>query len=166
MRAYGWDMLRGSPRFLQAVIVVIGIAAAAFLLWEPHVEGRNAHATTFEIYFHDPFLAYAYFASGFFFFSLYKAIQLLENVRRDELFSERSVSALATIKKCAITMVGFVVAGVSWIVFFSGTDDRPPAVMMGGFISLMFFTVATAAAVGERLLRNAVAMKSENDLTV
>ncbi|MFM2126325.1 MAG: hypothetical protein RL328_2776 [Acidobacteriota bacterium] len=158
--------MRGSPRFLQAVIALFGIAALAFLLWEPHVEGRNAHATTFEIYFKDPFLAYAYFASGFFFASLYKAIQLLEYIRRDELFSESSVKALGTIKKCATAVVGFVVAGVGWIVFFSGSDDHPPAVVMGGFISLVSFTVATAAAVGERMLRNAVAMKSENDLTV
>jgi hypothetical protein len=49
--------------FLQVVIVLIGIGVLAFMLWEPHVEGRNAHATVFEIYFHDPFLAYAYIGS-------------------------------------------------------------------------------------------------------
>jgi hypothetical protein len=36
--------------FLQAVIVLIGIGALALMLWEPHIEGRNAHATLFEIY--------------------------------------------------------------------------------------------------------------------
>ncbi|MBL9166711.1 MAG: hypothetical protein JNN07_03150 [Verrucomicrobiales bacterium] len=33
----------------QVVIVLIGIGALTFLLREPHVEGRNAHATTFQI---------------------------------------------------------------------------------------------------------------------
>jgi hypothetical protein len=58
--------------FLQAVIVLIGIGALALMLWEPHIEGRNAHATLFEIYFNDPFLAYAYLASIPFFVALYQ----------------------------------------------------------------------------------------------
>jgi hypothetical protein len=37
--------------------VVVGGAVFVFLLWEPHIEGRNAHATLFQIYFNDPFLA-------------------------------------------------------------------------------------------------------------
>lgn len=41
------------------VVVLGGIGALAFMLWEPHLEGRNAHAGLFEIYFKDPFLAYA-----------------------------------------------------------------------------------------------------------
>lgn len=44
-------MKRSSVIFFQAVIVVLGIGALAFLLWEPHVEGVNARATTLsEIY--------------------------------------------------------------------------------------------------------------------
>ena len=53
--------------FLQVVIVLIGIGVLALMLWEPQIEGRNAHATLFEIYFQDPFLAYAYIASTSFF---------------------------------------------------------------------------------------------------
>ena len=56
-------MTRGSPAFLQFVIALVGIGALALLLWDPHIEGRNAHATLFEIYFKDPFLACAYIAS-------------------------------------------------------------------------------------------------------
>ena len=56
-------MKRSSTIFLQIVIVLIGIGAVALLLWEPQIEGRNAHATLFEIYFKDPFLAYAYIGS-------------------------------------------------------------------------------------------------------
>lgn len=70
-------MKRGSTIFLQAVIVLLGIGALALMLWEPHLEGRNAHATTFEIYFNDPFLAYAYVASIPFFTALYQAFKVL-----------------------------------------------------------------------------------------
>ena len=48
-------MRKGSTIFLQVVIVFIGIGSVGLLLWEPHIEGRNAHATVFQIYFNDPF---------------------------------------------------------------------------------------------------------------
>src|SRR3954467_4397416 len=95
-------MKRSSTRFLQIVIVLIGIGALALLLWEPHVEGRNAHATLFQIYFNDPFLAYAYTASIAFFVALYQAFKLLAYIGRGEVFSSRSVKTLRTIKYCAM----------------------------------------------------------------
>ena len=63
-------MKNSSALLLQGVTVLVGIAVLAFLLWEPHIEGRNAHATTFEIYFKDPFLAYVYLGSAPFFVAL------------------------------------------------------------------------------------------------
>ena len=56
-------MKKSSTIFLQVVIVLIGIGVLAAMLWEPHLEGRNVHATLFEIYFKDPFLAYVYIGS-------------------------------------------------------------------------------------------------------
>jgi hypothetical protein len=53
-------MKSSSAWFLQVAIVLMGIGTLGLMLWEPHLEGRNAHATTFEIYFKDPFLAYVY----------------------------------------------------------------------------------------------------------
>ncbi len=66
-------MNKSSTILLQVVIVLIGIAALVFMLWEPHIEGRNAHATLFQIYFNDPFLVYVYIASISFFVALYQA---------------------------------------------------------------------------------------------
>jgi len=70
-------MKRGSTIFLQVVIVLIGIGVLAGLLWEPQIEGRNVHATQFEIYFKDPFLAYIYLAFVPFFVGLYQALRYL-----------------------------------------------------------------------------------------
>src|SRR3982751_6497759 len=89
---------RSSTAFLQAVIVLIALGSLALLLWEPHVEGRNAHATPFEIYFKDPFLAYAYIASIPFFAALYQAFKVLGYAGRNEVFSQAAVKALRTIK--------------------------------------------------------------------
>ena len=100
-------MKRSSTIFLQVVIVLIGIGALALMLWEPHIEGRNAHATLFEIYFKDPFLAYAYTASIPFFVALYQAFKVLGYVGRNEVFSQAAVKALRTIKYCAMTHCRF-----------------------------------------------------------
>ena len=94
------SMKRNSTIFLQVVVVLIGIGALALLLWEPHIEGRNVHATLFQIYFNDPFLAWAYSASIAFFVALYQAFKLLGYIGRNEVFSLRSVKALHTIKYC------------------------------------------------------------------
>src|ERR1051325_10294256 len=94
--------------FLQAVIVLVGIGTFALMLWEPHIEGRNAHATLFEIYFKDPFLVYAYLAAIPFFAALYQACKVLGHIGRNKAFSPVTVKALRTIKLCAFAIIGFV----------------------------------------------------------
>ena len=151
--------------FLQGVIVLIGIGALALLLWEPHIEGRNAHATLFEIYFNDPFLAYAYFASMPFFVALYQAFKVLGYIRQNKAFSQATVKALRTIKFCALGIIGFVAVGELFIML-NDSDDRAGGVFIGILITFGSVVSATAAAMFERILQNAVDIKSENDLTV
>ena len=158
-------MKRSSTIFLQIVIVLIGIGALAFMIWEPHIEGRNAHATLFEIYFKDPFLAYAYIASIPFFVALYQAFNVLGYAGQNKIFSQEAVKALRTIKYCAISIIGFVAVSVIFMTF-GDRDDRPAGVFMRILITLLSIVVATAAAIFERILQNAVDIKSENDLTV
>lgn len=158
-------MKRSSTIFLQIVIVLIGIGALAFLLWEPNVEGVNKNATFFEVYFKDPFLAYAYTTSIPFFVALYQAFKVLEYARQNKIFSQEAVIALRTIKYCAIAIIGFVVVSVVFM-FRGDPEDRPPGVVMRVFFTFASIVVATAAAIFERILQNGVDIKSENDLTV
>ena len=158
--------MKRSSTFLQVVIVLIGIGALALMLWEPHIEGRNAHATLFEIYFKDPFLAYAYIASIPFFVALYQGFKVLGYVRQNKTFSQATVKALRTIKYCAIAIIGFVAVSVIFIPMFGDKDDRPAGVFMRILITFPSIVIATAAAMFERIVQNAVEIKSENDLTV
>jgi hypothetical protein len=151
--------------FLQAVIVLIGIGALALMLWEPHIEGRNAHATLFEIYFKDPFLAYAYLASIPFFVALYQAFKVLGYIRQNKAFSQATVKALRTAKFCALALIGFVALGELFIMLGS-SDDRAGGVFIGILISFGSVVIATAAAMFERILVDAVDTNSKNDLTV
>jgi len=156
---------RTSTAFLQAVITLIAIGALALMLWEPHLEGRNAHATPFEIYFKDPFLAFAYVASIPFFAALYQAFKVLGYAGHNKVFSPAAVKSLRTIKLCAIAIIGFVAVG-EVIIMSGNSDDRAGGVFMGILITFGSIIIATAAATFEWILQNAVDMKSENDLTV
>jgi hypothetical protein len=153
--------------FLQAVVVLLGIAVLALMLLEPHFEGRNKNATLIQIYFHDPFLAYAYTGSIAFFLALHQAFKLLGYVARNEVFSQPSVKALRTIKYCALTLVGFLVGAEAYFFLVRrGEDDIAGGVMMGLVLIFVSLVIATAAAVFEKTLQSAVELKSENDLTV
>src|SRR5215510_3455428 len=129
-------MKNGSALSLQVVIVLIGIGALAFLLWEPHVEGRNAHATTFDIYFKDPFLAYVYVGSIPFFVALYRAFGLFGRAGRNGAFSQVSVDALRAIKRCALAMMGFVAGGVVIIILTGDKEDPLHDTLISLLVSL------------------------------
>ena len=159
-------MKKSSTLVLQVVVCLIGLSALAFLLWEPTIEGRNAHATLFQIYFNDPFLAWAYTASIAFFVGLYQVFKLLGYIGRNEVFSERGVKALRMIQRCAKVIVGFVVAAEAYLFIARPGDDIAGGVFMGLLIICASGIVAIAATVFERTLQSAVDLKSENDLTV
>lgn len=158
-------LTRSSTAFLQAVILLVGLGAVALLLWEPHLEGRNAHATPFEIYFKDPFLAFMYVGSISFFVALYQAFKVLGYARQNRIFSQPAVNALRTIKRCAIVLIAFVAVG-QVIIRLQPSDDRAGGVFMGVLLTFGSLVIATAAATFQRVLQNAVDLKSENDLTV
>ncbi len=159
-------MKRISTIFLQAVIVLIGIVVLAILILVPSTEGRAANLDLFSIY-SDPFILYGYAASIAFFVALYKAFRLLGYIGQNKVFSSNSVGALKSIKYCAIVLSILIVAAGLYIRIFHHKEDDP-----AGFLAMCIVTtfvsviVATAAAIFEKILQNAIDMKSENDLTI
>jgi len=158
-------MKRGSTTFLQIVIVLIGIVALAIMIRFPLTEGRAANLDLFSIY-SDPFILYGYLASIAFFVALYQAFKLLGYIGQNKVFSSSSVKALRTIKYCAIILSTSIVMAILYIMMSHGDDDAAGAIAMGIVTTFISIVIATAAAVFERTLQNAVDIKSENDLTV
>jgi hypothetical protein len=132
---------------MKAVILLVGAAALAFLLGEPHFEGRNAHATVFEVYFKDPFLAYAYLASTPFFVALYRAYRAIGRA------TEEKLRALRTIRNCAFALAGFAAFSVIFMPFEDG-DDRPQGIFMRLLVIAPSIAVAAGAKKLERSLQN------------
>ncbi len=123
--------------------MLFGLGTLGLMLWEPHLEGRNTHATTFEIYLNDPFLAYVYLGSTPFFVALYRGFGLFGHVRQTGTFSQATVEALRSIKHSAIALVGFV-AGAVVLILMSG-DAEPPGIVMSLVALLASSAVAIAA---------------------
>lgn len=161
-------MKRSAVVFLQIVVVLIGVAAFALLLWQPQVEGVNKNKSNFEIYFQDPFLALVYTGSIPFFVALYQAIHALGHVGKNQAFSSEVVKALRIIKYCALAIIGFVVIEELYILLSSNRDEENPGapLFLGILIVFPSIVIATLAAMFARVLQNAVDMKSENELTV
>lgn len=154
-------MKKSLKTFLQFVVVLVGICVLALMLWEPHLEGRNVGATVFEIYFNDPFLAYAYASSIAFFLGLYQIFKLLGFAGEDKLHSSPAAISLRTIKRCAMTLVALVAGAEIYIIAtMRGKDDIAGGVAMGLFMITGSLLVALAARMLERRLQNALDAKS------
>lgn len=145
---------------LQGAVLLVGVGVLAFLLLEPRFEGRNAHATAFDTYFKDPFLAYAYVASTPFFIALYRAFGLLGNCRRQGAFSQETVNGLKTIGRCAFAIIAFVAGGVAFMLMFG--EPEPPGIVMGCLIAVASGLIAVAATLSARALQKTLGRPEVN----
>jgi hypothetical protein len=125
------------------LIIVVGIFVLIFMLWEPHLEGRNIDSTIFEVYFKDPFLAYVYTASIAFFVALYQAYRLIVNVDKNRVVSIDSMNSLRIIKKSGRVLLVFVLGVMGYLIII-----RPEEDITGGiFMSLLAIVVSGAISI-------------------
>jgi hypothetical protein len=162
-------MKRGSTLFLKLVIFLLAIVVLTWMVVFPRSEGAAANLDLVTIYT-NPFTIYLYIAWIPFFVALYQAIRLLGFVEKNTVFSQSAVEAVRKIKYCAIAYIGFIAVAISYIWVMArvsnGDDDPAGFVAIGLVLIFASSVISTAAAVLQKLLQNAVDLKSENDLTV
>ena len=150
-------MKQCSTIFLKITVIIIGILVLALcIFWLPSAAD----------YLHYPILIGMYSTAITFFFALYQTLKLLSYIDKNKAFSELSVKALKYIKYCAIT-ISIIYAVLIPFVFPIADADDAPGLM--GFPVIFIFTsivIGVFAAVLQRLLQDAIDIKSENDLTV
>lgn len=159
-------MKRISIVFFQAVLVLIGLVALAILIWFPLTEGRATNLDLISIYL-DPLILYGYATTIAFFIALYKAFNLLGYIKQNKVFSSNAINTLKSIKYCAIVFGILIVTGGIYIRIANNKEDDPAGFLaisiVATFASIL---VATAAAIFQKLLQNAVDRKPENDLRI
>lgn len=153
-------MKQGSTLFLKSVICIIGLAILALCIIITGV-GVSGNAGMFL-----PVLIVMLAAAIPFFFALYQGILLLKYIEKNTAFSDASVKAIRTIKYCAFAISVLYAAGMPYIIYVADKDDAPGVVLMGLVFMSAPLIIGVFAAVLEKLLRNVIDIKSENDLTV
>ena len=153
-------MRQGSTLFLKVVIYIIGLAVLALcvIIGGVTISG-NAGMNL-------PILLVMGVAAIPFFIGLYQGVLLLRYIDKNTAFSEMSVKGIRNIKYCAFTISVLYAAGMPYIIYVADKDDAPGAVVIGLVFIFAPMITSVFAAVLERLLQNAIDIKSENDLTV
>ena len=113
-----------------------------------------------------PILIAGYLTAIPFFIALYQAFKLLSYIDKNTAFSVASVKALKYIKYCGIAMSILYFAGMPILFQIADADDAPGLVLIGLALATAPLVVAVFAAVLQKLLQNAIDIKSENELTV
>ena len=158
-------MKPGSTIFLKIVFFLIGIIVLALcIFWLPAIAAGAAEHYPKLYYW--PVLIGAYLSAMPFFIALYQALRLLSYIDRNKAFSELSVTALKNIKHCAITISIIYAVLIPFLVPMANADDAPGIVALGLVIAFASFVIGVFAAVLQKLLKDAVDIKSDNDLTI
>jgi hypothetical protein len=154
-------MKQGSTLILKGAVIFIGAIVLALCIFVlPRIIG------SIDTGGYDPILLGMYVPAVPFFFALYQTLKLLSYIDKNKAFSEMSVKALKNIKYCALTISALYAAGMPYIFHVADKDDAPGVVAIALIIIFASLSVATFAAVLQRLLQDAIAIKSENELTV
>lgn len=101
-----------------------------------------------------------------FFIALYQGLLLLRYIDENTAFSNQSVQAIQKIKYCAFTISALYAVGMPYIVYVMEKDDAPGGILIGLVLTFAPLVVGVFASVLQKLLQNAIDIKSENDLTV
>ncbi|PWA12560.1 DUF2975 domain-containing protein [Pueribacillus theae] len=160
-------MKRGSTLFLKIVVILIGIPILALCIFVvPKIANYAAELYPEFAYIKYLVLIVMYAAAIPFYFALHQALRLLSYIDKNIAFSELSVRALKNIKYCATTISIVYVAGMPLFYLMAEMDDAPGIIVLGLIIIFASMVIAVFAAVLQKLLKNAIDIKSENDLTI
>jgi len=155
----------GTTLFLKIAVFIIGIPVLALCIlgsiWLANnpVNPKYAHI----LY---PILIGIFVSVVPFFVALYQALRLLGYIDKNIAFSELSVKALKNIKYCAVTICTLYVIMMPFVYFVAEKDDAPGIIIIGMAPIFASLVIAVFAAVLQKLLKEAIDMKSENDLTI
>ncbi len=151
--------------FLKAVITLMGLAAAAVCVFFMPWFSKGA-LDSFPDGFVYPIIIIMYASVIPFLVALYQSFRLLGYIDRNKAFSDISVGTLKKIKYCALSFSLLYVASLPFLYLIADLDDAPGLIVIGMVFVFAAFVIAVFAAVLQKLLHNALIIKSENDLTV
>lgn len=159
-------MKQGTTLFLKMAVILMGMPILALCIFlVPKIAFIVADFLEVDYLKYLVFIVF-YGAAIPFYFALYQAFKLLTYIDKNKAFSELSVEALKKIKYSAITISSLHVLGLPLFFLVADKDDAPGLIFVGMVVPFASIVIAVFAAVLQRLLQEAIHIKSENDLTV
>jgi hypothetical protein len=160
-------MQKGSTILLRAVVLALGLAVLGLcILVLPAIHREWPNEFPDLAYLTYPILGGLVLSALSFYAALVQTLKLLTYIDKDEAFSSKSVRALRKIKRCGLAISVIYTLCLPAFYQIADKDDAPGLMVIGLIFVGAPLVVAVFAAVLERLLRSAMAIKRENDLTV
>ncbi|PEJ60523.1 MULTISPECIES: DUF2975 domain-containing protein [unclassified Bacillus (in: firmicutes)] len=160
-------MKKATTLFLKIAVIFIGIPVLALCVFlVPKFANFAGDLYPNLTYMKSLVLIDIYAATIPFYFALYQAFKLLGYIDKSQAFSELSVEALKKIKYCAITISALYLLGMPLYYLMAKKIDPPSVMPMDFVIIFASMVIAVFAAVLQKLLQEAINIKSENDLTI
>ena len=157
------NVKRGSTTFLKIIIFLIGIAVLAvciFLLPEAARRDATERPGDYSLY---PLLVCAYGICITFSAALYQVFKLVTYIEKNNAFSELSLQSLKVIKKCAFTVIFFILLAIVYLrvhAEFTGDDAAGP-ISLGLMGVLATSIIAAIVDALQKPLINAPELKSK-----
>lgn len=158
-------MKKGTTIFLKLAVILMGLPVLVLSIVGLIELVRNPANPEYAFMLY-PIVIGIYLSSLPYYFALYQAFRLLTFIDKGLAFSELSVFALRKIKFCGIIISILFIALLPFLFMVAELDDAPGLIIFGMLPVFTAMVVGVFAAVLERLLREAIDIKSLNALTV
>jgi hypothetical protein len=158
-------MNKAVTSFLKTAILIMGLIVAVLCIFLLPGLAEDAAAENPEFaYLKWPVLLGMYVAAIPFYIALYDSWNLLRYIEGQTAFSTFSVRSLRRIRNCGIALGLIYTAGIIGV--GAAGALHPGVFLMGAAIAFCSFVISVFAAVLKELLRSALTMKNENELTI
>jgi hypothetical protein len=153
--------------FLKAAVILMGIPVLALCIFlVPAISNFMAELYPEAAYLQDLIMIGLYATAIPFYIALYQTLKLLSYIDENKSFSELSIKALKNIKYCATAISILHVLNMPLFYLMAKRVDPPIIMPIGWGMIFAALVIAVFAAVLQKLLKHAIDIKSENDLTV
>ncbi|TVT27634.1 DUF2975 domain-containing protein [Salinicoccus cyprini] len=158
-------MKRGSSLFLKAAVILMALPVLAGFVYLIYFLIRNPFNPEYALILY-PIVIGILLTVPPYIFALSQGFRILNYIDRKDAFSNLSVKALQKIKISAFIISGIYFIILPFVYIAAEIDDAPGLIIMGMVPVFAALVIAFFAAILEKLLDEAIHIKTENELTV
>ena len=159
--------MRRETMILKIAVIMLGIPVAALsVLLLPWIARDAAQSSIRMAYVIYGILILMYISLVPFFAALYQGFRLLGYIDSNKAFSELSLKSIQKIRSCAAAISIIYLFAMPLFYIVAEIDDAPGVILVGMIFVFAPLTVAVFAAILKKLLKNAIDLKNDNELTI